>query len=230
MQLNQNYINVVFFVLFLIIFALYFNTNQNENLTNISNESLQNLSSVYNNGVLRVNRIETTGDVSVGGTATFGRVIADTSKIGKWEIRDDIIGIKDRGNIMLTEEKWVKLMEWGAPAWGRYAGQDTIHGGFEGANISAHHQVRSDTLGVRKQSDFDGDINVRSGKMKLGNWNVYSQQNPVDGTAVGHNWSGKNGGVGNEIFRIDSPGTAKFEIDTTGLFGTPSKWGNKGFF
>ncbi len=68
MSLNQDYINIIFFVLFVIIYALYFYTNQNENLTNINNESLQKLSSVYSNGVLKVNSIITTGNVSVGGS------------------------------------------------------------------------------------------------------------------------------------------------------------------
>jgi hypothetical protein len=67
------------------------------------------------------------------------------------------------------------------------------------------------------------------GSIKLGNWNMYSQKN-TSNNVVGFNWSGKNKGAADEIFRIDSPGTAKFEIDTTGLFGTPSVWGNKGFF
>jgi hypothetical protein len=68
--MDQNTINIIFALLLAILFILYFCNNTYENLTPLSNESIQNLSSVYNNGTLTVGNIVATGNVSIGGALT----------------------------------------------------------------------------------------------------------------------------------------------------------------
>jgi hypothetical protein len=96
-------------LLFVLYTQLYFSISTAENLTPLSNESLQNLSSVYNNGTLTVKNIVATGDVSVDGNLTT----QCTSTLGKWKIRNDSIGIPDRGDINMGADSWVRMLKFG---------------------------------------------------------------------------------------------------------------------
>jgi hypothetical protein len=171
--MNQTTINIIFSILFVILFALYVGKNQREDLTNLSNESLQNLASVYNNGVLTVGSIVATGDVTIGGTlntkgntsiggtlTTTGNTMLNSdlttkgvSTLGLWTIKNDSIGIPGRADINLATDKWLRLLEYGQPFNGTYAGSGG-GGGFAGQN---YWSVNNITAG--------GDITTKGQKV-----------------------------------------------------------------
>lgn len=141
--MNIEKVHIIIFLLIAILFVLYvklyLSVSNAENLTNLSNESLQNLASVYNNGTLTVNNIVATGNMSVAGNATVtGNLTAQgTSTLGKWNIRNDSIGIPDRGDINMGADSWVRMLKYGSTGFdaGSYAGTSGSSGGFAGLNL-----------------------------------------------------------------------------------------------
>lgn len=159
--MNIEKIHIIIFLLIALLFVLYANLylliSNTENLTPLSNESLQNLSSVYNNGTLTVGNIVATGNVSVAGNASVkgntsvtGNLVASntsvtgnlttqgTSTLGKWTIRNDSIGIPDRGDINMGTDSWVRMLKYGNTVYAAesYAGSGGA-GGFAGLNLWA---------------------------------------------------------------------------------------------
>lgn len=142
--MNIEKIHIIIFLLIALLFVLYANLysaiSNTENLTNLSNESLQNLASVYNNGTLTVNNIVATGNMSVAGNAsvTGNLTTQGTSTLGKWNIRNDSIGIPDRGDINMGADSWVRMLKYGSTGFdaGSYAGTGST-GGFAGLNLWA---------------------------------------------------------------------------------------------
>lgn len=75
-----------------------------------SNEAVQNLASMYNSDKITVKNLEVTGDVNIkgntnitGNTTLTGNANITKAIIGKWDIRDDKIGINGRGDLWLNE-------------------------------------------------------------------------------------------------------------------------------
>jgi hypothetical protein len=79
-------------IIFVIQLQKLMNNNMNENFdSNDAKEALQNIASVYNNGVLTVSKLNVTGDLAVTGKSSFGGDLAVT---GKSSFGDDITGAK----------------------------------------------------------------------------------------------------------------------------------------
>lgn len=147
--MNIEKIHIIIFLLIAMLFVLYMQLyksfSDRENLTTLSNESLQNLASVYNNGTLTVGNIVTTGNVSVGGNASVtgntslaGNLTTQgVSTLGKWVIRNDSIGIPDRGDINMGTDSWVRMLKYGNNVYAAesYAGVSGSSGGFAGLNL-----------------------------------------------------------------------------------------------
>jgi hypothetical protein len=168
-------IHVILFILVIILFGMYFNLthSRSENFTAISNESLQNLASVYNMGTLTVDNIVTTGNITSAGDITAkslttvggidigdsgtinknfqvkgisnlthvnatgmgitgGLAVTGPSTLGKYNIRDDRIGIPGRGDIQIGEDSWTRLYTYNG---NDYAGVAGSSGGFAGLNL-----------------------------------------------------------------------------------------------
>jgi len=73
-----------------------------------SNEAIQSVASVYNTSVMTVKDLNVTGNLTVSGNTSC----TGTSTLGQWSIRNDKIGIKDRGDIHLAPDKWVRLLNY----------------------------------------------------------------------------------------------------------------------
>ena len=67
-------------IIFIIQLQKPMNNNTNEYFTSdtVANEALQNIASVYNNGVLTVSKLNVTGDLAVAGKSTIGGDLAIT--------------------------------------------------------------------------------------------------------------------------------------------------------
>ena len=75
------------------------NNNMYENFDSTdAKEALQNIASVYNDGVLTVSKLNVTGDLAVTGKSSFGGDLAVT---GKSSFGDDITGAK---NLTITKD------------------------------------------------------------------------------------------------------------------------------
>jgi hypothetical protein len=69
-------------ILFIIQLQKLMNNNMNENFDSTdAKEALQNIASVYNNGVLTVSKLNVTGDLAVTGKSSFGDDITSAKKI-----------------------------------------------------------------------------------------------------------------------------------------------------
>ena len=164
--MDQNTINIIFAALFAILFMLYYSKNQYENLTPLSNESLQNLSSVYNNGVLTVGSIVTTGNATIGGNTIINGDLSakGSSSLGMWTIKNDSIGIPGRGDLNFATDKWVRLLNYGQPSTGTYAGSGG-GGGFAGLNLYSDNDIRAvnvNTKNVNATGDISAKYNITS--------------------------------------------------------------------
>jgi hypothetical protein len=169
-MLEQSTINIIFILSIIILFLLHFFDTQcvgidslNEHLsvgTAASNESLQNIASVYNTGTLIVDNLQVKNSVQIGKDLQVG----GKSTLGQWTIYNDRIGIPSRGDINLATDQWVRLYNYGT---NDYTGQ----GGFAGQNLWSSNSVRAPTL--------SGDVNV-SGNITMNGGGVLT-----DNMAVG---------------------------------------------
>jgi len=240
--------NVFFLFILIIIIIIFYNTATAEHLTSTSvssNEAIQLLGSVYNSGNATLTNLNITGTLKVGDITLQGKDITvdgwvirpegdsliirnlrsgkDTrlaiapnvsgdigtelnfsgANIGMWKIRGDSIGIPNRGDLNMAADKWVRFLDYGQPYNGTYA-----ENGFAAKNLWA----ATGTVHAGK---------VDTPKIVMNDWTIYPATGP------GFNWASKNPA---SVFRIDSNYKAKFEIASNGLHGSPSDWGNKGFF
>lgn len=133
-----------------------------ENMTTVSvnsNESLQNLASAYNSGTATLNNLNITGNLTVNGIST----------LGKYKIRNDRIGIPGSVDLLMTNDKWIKAVEYDQIAYAGISGQS---GGFASKNI------------------WCGDGYVTSGNI-LNNGNITS-----NGTLTNNGYFANNGNAG----------------------------------
>ncbi len=97
-------IHIMLFLLIIVLFALYahlYLTIFSENFTPISNDALQNLASLYNNGTLTVSNLKVTQNASIGGnlttagnsTVSGNSTVAGSSTLANWNINNNRLGI-----------------------------------------------------------------------------------------------------------------------------------------
>jgi hypothetical protein len=103
--IQSSYEQLIIFTIFCIIIT----TNFDKYLEHLegSNEAIQTVASVYNSSSMTVKDLNITGNLTCSGT----------SKLGMWEVRGDKIGIKDRGDIELSPDKWVRLYDYGTATY-----------------------------------------------------------------------------------------------------------------
>jgi hypothetical protein len=83
--------------------------------------------SISNNGKA-VGRFDENGNLSLN-----KKITANTGKIGDWEIRENRIGIKDRGDINFHTDKWVRLLNYDSKKISDYVKD----GGFAGDHLTS---------------------------------------------------------------------------------------------
>lgn len=96
-------------------------------------EAVQNVAKLYNQENFEVTNLKVTGNLEVEGSTNLkGNATTPSATIGNWDIRNDRIGIKDRADMHLAEDKWMRLYDYGGT---NYAGTNGSAGGFAGSNL-----------------------------------------------------------------------------------------------
>ena len=223
MEIDMKYLIITSIIL---IVLLYKNNdfepmgNTSETMNTLSNEAIQNLASIYNSDTLTVTNLNVTGGLKVGNSVYMSG--NNTSQ--------DVVQIYANGN---GQAPYVYVDKTGTI--GLYNGTSNVYQ-LNGTStqlptttVTGDMTVNNDlTLnGALKANNVDATTvnataDITTPLLKMDSWKVYA-------STGGYNWGGKNGSSGS-IFRIDSPSKAQFEIDGTGLYGSTSFWGNKGFF
>ena len=139
--MDQSTINTIFAILIALIFVILICVyrNNHEDMTNISNEAVQNLSSLYNQQSMTLTNLHVTGTLTVDGAATINSVntptltaaaatttnlnttnlaastniTSPTANIGSWNIRGSAMGIKGVADINMGSDGWVRNVTYG---------------------------------------------------------------------------------------------------------------------
>jgi hypothetical protein len=120
-----------------------------EHMADLSPEAIQNIASVYNKDTLTVTNLNVTGNLKVNGN----------SNLGQWNIRDDRIGIPNRGDMHLHADKWLRLLETDKDT-NTYA-TSTAGGGFAGRNLWC--QDSAWIPNVKTSMTIQGQLNPAAG-------------------------------------------------------------------
>ena len=133
---------IIIVILAILLFHMMDRVNTLESTMNIENfdvvaqnsEAIANVAKLYKTGDFTVTNMKVTGKLEVDGevdvTGDSKFVNAD---IGNWKIRNDRIGIPDRGDLHLAADNWVRLYDYGTNK--KYAGAAGSKGGFAGMNL-----------------------------------------------------------------------------------------------
>ena len=100
-------------------------------LSNINNEALENIASLYNNKKLIIDEIEV-GKITANDINLSNKMTASSAKIGNWEIKGKRIGIPGSSDLELGEDKWLRNYNYGTSD---YAGTSNSNGGFAAQNM-----------------------------------------------------------------------------------------------
>lgn len=130
---------------------LTFDNPNAEYLDATSNEAVQNVGAIYNASKMTVTDLDVTGTLTAG----------------KWKIRNDRIGIPERGDMELAADQWVRLK--------KFDGGDLNENGFCGNNLYTH----SNLLGPGG-INISGNIVTNNGNLVLGGANSWIFHNPKD--------------------------------------------------
>lgn len=161
-MLEQSTINILLLASVVMLFILYIFFPQRcgvmEGYSQESLEAIQDIASVYNNGTLTVNNLHVTkgfvndGDMQVAGNST----------LGQWSIRNDRIGIPNRGDMNLAADSWIRLFTYNG-------GDYPSNGGYAGQNLwCANGSLSASSIGTGSLST--NSINIaNSGTMAGGN-------------------------------------------------------------
>lgn len=142
MNLDKLTIYILIFIILIVIYLVYENRKIKKQIKMLQTEgldvpqttleALQTLGSMYNKGELNISKINVTSDVNISGNLNvIGKSTLGSSKIGNWEIRNDRIGIPNRGDLHLHTDNWIRLKNYNTD---EYAGSGTS-GGFAGKNL-----------------------------------------------------------------------------------------------
>lgn len=164
-MLDQSTINILFFVCILMLFALFIffpcNHTLNEGYSQESLEAIQDIASVYNNGTLTVNNLHVTKQIVNDGDLQ----VAGNSTLGQWNIRNDRIGIPDRGDMNLAPDSWIRLFTFNG-------GDYPSNGGYAGKNLwCANGSLSASSVGTNSLSTNSGTLgggNLLTDSMAIG--------------------------------------------------------------
>ncbi len=181
----MNNINILLLAIVLILCIAYYGLycdieklKETEHYTQISNDALQTLSSVYNNGTLTVTNLNVTGD----------------AQIGKWTVKGNAIGMPGIADINLGSDGWVRLLKYGSTDINAYSGSGGT-GGFAAYNLWAANSDSKlyGTIINGKTINNTGDIN-NSGNITTTNMTASGNVTTVNMTASGSVGNIKNAG------------------------------------
>lgn len=190
-MIEIEYIIVILILVVIIVFNTYsISCLENEvnslkkiegfNNSDLSNEALANIASIYNNKNLTVTNLNVTGNLTVAGNSSVqgntttngtasitGKLTTGSAKIGLYELRGERIGIPGRADLYIDKDKWCRLTNYNDNA---LAGVPAVSGGF----MSANTVVGTDGMG--------GNIftNMVNGKPPIGRYDkiniIYSDR------------------------------------------------------
>jgi hypothetical protein len=158
----QKIFNIIILLAVAVLYYLYFMMPNRcepfiETMTPESNEAVQNLASVYNLDNMKVTNLEVTGNLLVGGVAT----------LGQWNIRQDRIGIPDRGDLHLAPDQWMRLKGYGKVGSGPADYNDqgfASRNNYIIENLAGPKMITTDTtIGIKSKKaerylyDYNGD-------------------------------------------------------------------------
>jgi len=114
----QNLTILIIINIVLTIFLFYICWNKKARIEGLENkesfeEAIMNLSSVLDEGKMKVTDLEVTQNLKVGKDANIvGKTTTGSSKIGSFEIRGDKIGVPGRMDLHFSPDKWLRHYEY----------------------------------------------------------------------------------------------------------------------
>jgi hypothetical protein len=159
----------------LVVVGIVSGSNNYENM--ISDEAIANIATIYDKDNMTVTNLTVTGALTVpgtvngalnvtgattlnGGLTVNGNAnITGTTTLGNWKIRNDKIGIPDRGDMNFGTDKWMRLLEYDQPQLGKYTGNIGT-GGFAGKNLHAETKLVAGSGSVGRWNIRDNKIGI----------------------------------------------------------------------
>jgi hypothetical protein len=145
-------------------------------------------------GALTTGPINASGNIITSATVSANNVSAGSGTIGKWNIRDDRIGIAGRGD-MKFETPWLKLLNYDTNTYqtgGGFASQDlwAQQGTVYANNVAAANLNLSDNRGNVQPNSLGGFFSRVTNNI----WVPFyiGQKESLDSMLVGRNGNGSN--------------------------------------